>query len=375
MTSDSRDARKDGRPSIVGKAVRIYLAILAITAAVLLALRLQLILILIFLAAIIAAGMERPASLLERLRLPRVAAVIISYLVLLAILAGFLFLLVPPMVTQAQEFADEVPSLIDRLRSLLPGFLTQFIPPGTGSIKEIVSGIPLPSLGGVVGAGAMVLGILANTAIVLVLSAMLLMERDAMWQWSLNFVPAEHREEIRQLVVDALKKLGAYLRGQIIVMTVTGTWATIGMLIFGVPFALPLGFFAFLTEAIPLLGPFVSGGLILLVAITAVDPLTTLWMFLWFLFIEQLEGWVLIPIIHGNVLRMSPAVAFVAVVVGGTLAGVVGAVIALPVTAVIDVTLREIVMPLRDSAAERRDAAGEPATESSGGDAGEAKGA
>jgi putative heme transporter len=163
---------------------------------------------------------------------------------------------------------------------------------------------------------------------------------------------ARDRRPALNLVDTAAAKLGGYIRGQLLVMAVTGVGTAVGMMLLGVPFALPMGLLGFLAEAIPLAGPIIAGVPVLVLAFLE-SPTTGLLMLVWLIVLQQLEGWLLYPIIQGRILSLSPLVVVLAVLAGATLYGVLGAVIAVPIVAIVDVILREVVFPLRRQASRR----------------------
>ncbi len=129
-------------------------------------------------------------------------------------------------------------------------------------------------------------------------------------------------------------------------MAITGLGTALGMLVLGVPFPLPLGLLAFLTEAIPMVGPYIAGVPIVLIAFSE-SPITGVLMAAWIFGLQQLEGYVLAPSILRHAVDLSPVIILLAIVAGGTLAGVLGALIAVPLVAALQVLVREVVLPLR----------------------------
>jgi predicted PurR-regulated permease PerM len=174
----------------------------------------------------------------------------------------------------------------------------------------------------------------------------MLLERDRARNWSLRFFEDRRGERLLDLARTALGKLGAYVRGQLIVMFLVGAGTTAGLLLLGVPFALPLGVFAFIAEAVPFAGPWVAGIPIVLIAALE-SPLTGLLVAIWFIVLQQLEGFVITPLVQGRVVRVSPMVVLLAVLAGALLGGIIGAIIAIPIVAVIDVLIEEVILPLR----------------------------
>ncbi|HEX2221922.1 MAG TPA: AI-2E family transporter, partial [Candidatus Limnocylindria bacterium] len=151
-----------------------------------------------------------------------------------------------------------------------------------------------------------------------------------------------------------------YVRGQLLVMAVIGVGSAIGMVVVGLiaagsplPFAVPLGALSFVSAAIPMAGAFIAGAPIVLVALT-VSPLAALLMLAWLVVLQQLEGSVITPIVHGRAVALSAVAVLLGVLAGTSIAGIVGGIIAIPVVAVGDVVLRDIVFPLRERSRQRR---------------------
>lgn len=342
--------------SIAGITFRASLVVAGVVLAAYLLYQLRLLLILVFLAILLAAGLYGVVRFFERL-LPRVIAVLLSYLLLLGALALVILLIFPPLVRQAVELVDDLPALADTLRvgaiSLIDGVA------GSGRGEEIVDSLTagaqgsLPEIGSLVSVPLTVVGIFTNALIVLFLSALMLIERDRTRGWVLEFVDERDREAVVSVSRNALLRLGAYVRGQLLVMAIIGLGSAAGMVVLGVPFAVPLGALSFITAAIPLAGAFLAGGPIVLVALT--DSVGTgLLMALWLVVLQQLEGSLITPFIQGRVVNLSAVAVLLGVVAGTTIAGIVGGIIAIPLVAVADVVLRDIVFPLRRRADERR---------------------
>ena len=349
--------------SVAGIAFRASLVVLGVGFAAYLIYQLRLLLILVFLAVLLAAGIYGVVRFFERF-VPRILAVLVSYLLLIGLFALAVFLIFPPLIRQAVDLADDLPSLAEQLRSGAVDLINSIA--GAGRGEEIVqtltsgAGTAIPELESLLSVPLTVLGITANLVIVIFLSALMLIERDRARGYLLNFVEVQDREDVMESARRALLKLGAYVRGQLLVMTVIGVGSFIGLVVVGIlldgepiPFAVPLGALSFITAAIPLAGAFIAGGLIVLVSLT-ISPLAALLMTVWVVVLQQLEGSVITPYIQGKVVNLSAVVVLLAVVAGTSLAGIVGGIIAIPVVAVVDVVVRDVVFPLRRRAEERR---------------------
>ncbi|MBW3613195.1 MAG: AI-2E family transporter [Chloroflexi bacterium] len=353
--------------NVAGIAFRVTLVVLGVLVTAWVLYQLRLLVIIVFLAILLAAGIYGLVRLFERW-LPRIVAILVSYLLLLGAFGLALFLIFPPLVRQAVDFADDVPRLAANLRDRAIALIDGVAGDGQGEqfIDTLTSGAgdALPEIGTVLSVPLTVAGILANLVIVVFLSALMLLERDRARGYLLNFVRERDRDAVLQSAQRALHKLGAYVRGQLLVMTVIGVGSGIGLVVVGflvrgepLPFAVPLAALSFITAAIPLAGAFLAGGLIVLVSLT-VSPIAAILMLVWVVVLQQLEGSVITPYIQGKVVNLSAVVVLLAVVAGTSLAGIVGGVIAIPVVAVIDVVIRDVVFPLRRRSEARR--RGEP---------------
>ena len=346
-----------------GIAFRASLVVLGVAFAAYLVYELRLLLILVFLAVLLAAGIYGVVHFIERF-LPRAIAVLVSYLLLIGAFALVIFLIFPPLVRQAVDLADDFPRILEELRTGSINLINGVAGAGTG--EEIIDGLTggaeggLPEVSSLLSVPLTVASIVANVVIVLFLSALLLIERDRARGYLLNYIEEQDRSAVMESAQRALLKLGAYVRGQLLVMTVIGVGSVMGLVAVGylvqgapLPFAVPLGALSFITAAIPLAGAFLAGGLIVLVSLT-VSPIAALLMTVWVVVLQQLEGSVVTPYIQGKVVNLSAVVVLLAVVAGTSLAGIVGGIIAIPIVAVIDVLIRDVVFPLRRRAEDRR---------------------
>ncbi|MGH2429001.1 MAG: AI-2E family transporter [Candidatus Limnocylindria bacterium] len=344
--------------SVAGITLRASLVVVAVALALVLAYQLRLLMILVFLAILFAAGLYGPSVWFERRGLPRVVAVLLTYMVLIGVFALAIYLIFPPLVAQAATLAEDLPSLVEMLRQRTSDFIDQFGGQGAGDrvIDSVTAGAQeaMPDLSAVVQLPLTIAGILVNVFVIFILSAFVLLERDGARDWLLRFVDGEDQAHASNVGQQAILKLGAYVRGQLAVMTVIGVGSAAGMFVLGVPFAVPLGALSFLGAAIPMAGAFIAGVPIVLIALIDGGPLTAGLMAAWIVGLQQLEGYLITPMIQGRAVQLSPMVVFVGVLAGASLGGIVGAIIAIPLVAVADVVMRDVVFPLRRRAEERR---------------------
>jgi predicted PurR-regulated permease PerM len=129
-------------------------------------------------------------------------------------------------------------------------------------------------------------------------------------------------------------------------MLVTGFGSWLGLTLIGVPFALPLGVFAFLTEAIPIAGPVIAG--VVMIAVAFIEsPAQAAATLVLVVIIQQAESLVLVPVIQGRLISISPPVALIAVLSGSAIADIPGAILAIPVVAIVMVVIDDVILPWR----------------------------
>ncbi|HET9850968.1 MAG TPA: AI-2E family transporter [Candidatus Limnocylindrales bacterium] len=298
------------------------------------------------LALVIAAAIHAPVEALERRGVRRVLAVVLVYLGLILLVAVFLALLVPPLIAQAREFADDLPAILGQLSGSINAFLAQLGLSTGGSLVDTILG-SLGSLGGILARiPGIFVGFLSALLLVTFLSALMILERDRARAWSMRFIAPADRPALDGLLRKAADRLGAYVRGQLLIMGVTGVGSYVGLTVIGVPFALPLAIFAFLTEAVPIAGPIISGVAMIIVAFTQ-SPAQGLFAVALVAIIQQAESLVLVPVIQGRLISISPVAALLAVLAGSAIGDIPGAILAIPVTAIIMVVIDDVILPWR----------------------------
>ena len=348
MATSTPDRQDDARITrlATGIAVRAAVAVLLVLLAAWWLYLVREVLVIAFLALIIAAAIHAPVAMLEARGVRRVLAVLLVYLVLFAVVGLLLALLIPPLVTQARAFAADLPNIIGRLSADVNALLAQLGLASSGNVVDSILG-QLGSLGGLLTRiPGVAVGFLSALLLVTFLSALMILERDRARSWSMRFVAAHDRPAWDSLIRKAGDRLGAYVRGQLLIMLVTGVGSYVGLTLIGVPFALPLGIFAFLTEAIPIAGPVIAGVVMIVVALTT-SPVAALLTLVLVIIIQQAESLVLVPVIQGRLISISPVVALLAVLAGSAIGDIPGAILAIPVVAIAMLVIDDVILPWR----------------------------
>lgn len=304
------------------------------------------VLVLGLLALVIAAAIHGPVSALQRRGVPRIGAVLIVYLALFAVVGVMLAVIVPPLLAQAAALGTDLPGLIGELTGRVNAFLAQFGLSAGGNLVDVILG-QLGTVGGVLARiPGVAVGFLAALVLITFMSALMVLERERARDWIMRFVAPNDRTLVDDLLHKAGFRLGAYVRGQLLIMLVTGVGSWVGLTLIGVPFALPLGIFAFLTEAIPIAGPIIAG--VLMIAVAFIEsPVHALATLVLVIIIQQAESLVLVPVIQGRLISISPVVALLAVLAGSAVADIPGAILAIPMVAIAMVVINDVVLPWR----------------------------
>lgn len=302
-------------------------------------------LLLVFIAFLLAAGLE---PLIERLRsvlpLPRGAAVLTAYLLVLFVGVGVGLAVVPGAIDQGAALAAALPETLDRAR----GWTGQLEPPalakGAGAlINNIESAIrpAPPKPAAVVAASLTVADTVFSIATVLTLVYFWVVERSRLQRFALSFLPADRRPGARDAWNDIEARLGGWVRGQLTLMIAVGFLTGLAYGLIGVPSAPLLGLIAGLTEAIPIVGPLLGAVPAVLLTVTFL-PNALPWVLLAYALIHFGEANILVPRIMRNAVGVSPFLIIVSLLIGGALAGLVGALIAVPATAAIVAVLERL---------------------------------
>jgi predicted PurR-regulated permease PerM len=328
------------------------LAVLAVVLAFWLLYRFRLVVFTFFAAIVISTAIKPAADWLGRRGLSRLLSVLLVYLVLLALLAGFIFLLVPMILEQAVNIVPTLSDFYQDLRSLLVNARSRLVwrigvqLPSQLSVEAPTGEAEEDTLGAVTQilnyAALAAQGVFTLVAVFL-LSFYWTKDGDRTVRSLLALVPGRRRETLRELISAIEGKVGAFVRGQIILMISVGLMAMIAYLIIGLPNALLLALIAGVLEVVPILGPILGAVPAGLIAIS-MAPSKLLWVALATLIIQQLEGNLLVPRVMDRSVGVNNLVTFLALAAFTSLFGVAGAVLAIPLAAVIQLLLDRFVL-------------------------------
>ena len=315
----------------------------AITIALLeLVIRARSVLELIGLALFIAAGLDPVVSWLTRRRVPRWAAVVIVLLALAGAIVAFIAAAIPPLAAQTSNLISALPHYAHALQnhnSELGRLNAKYHLQQHLSHLLATRGSSL--VGGVLGAGELVLGTLTSTLVVIVLVVYFLAGMLRIKQFFYRLAPGSRRARVILLGDEIFTKVGGFVLGNVATSVITGLGTYLWMLAFGIPYPILLALFVALLDLIPVIGSTIGGAVVSLVALTVSLPvaIATLAFYIGY---RLVEDYLLTPRIIGSTVKVPAVVSVVAVLVGGALLGIVGALVAIPVAAALRLLLDEV---------------------------------
>jgi predicted PurR-regulated permease PerM len=354
ISTDQQPMGRPGRPldhrspffvgmlGAAGVAVTLLLAELVLTA--------RDVLVLIGLALFIAIGLEPAVSWLTRHRFPRWAAVVTVLLLGVVIVGGFLAAAVPVLVSQGAAFAQHVPAYLHSLQdhnSLVGRLNTRF--QLQQHVQQLLNGQSSSLVSGLLGAGVAVLSALGNLFVVIILTIYFLADLPRIRAGIYRLIPNTRRPRSILIGDEIFAKVGGYVLGNLVISVIAGALTYIWTLAWGVPYALLLAILVAVLDLVPVVGSTVAGVIVALVALTVSIPVA-LFTVGFFVAYRLFEDYLLVPRIIGRVVQVPSLVTVVAVLVGGVLLGIVGALVAIPIAAALLLILREIAFPRLDRA-------------------------
>jgi len=308
------------------------------------------ILLLIALALFIAVGLEPVVALLHRHRVPRPLAVLAVALAALGVVAGLLPAAIPPLISEANDLVKLAPHYLQDLnnQSSFLGHLNKHYHL-VSHLKSALSHGGVSSIAsGVVGAGKLVVGLVGAVLIVVVLTIYFLADLPRVTKTLYRLVPRSRRARAGLLIDEMFARVGGYMLGNVITSVIAAVGTLIWLEIFGVPYPILLSVFVGLMDLIPIVGSTVAGIIVSLVALTVSLPVA-LATAVFYVVYRNLEDYLITPRVMNRTVKVSGLVTVIAVVIGGALLGIIGALIAIPVAAAIKLVVEEVTFQRLDA--------------------------
>lgn len=345
------------------------LLILAIALVMVLLWQLRSLVVILMVAVVMAATIAPAIDRAQRLQMPRWLAVISVYLTLIAIVTGAGLLIGPTVVEQSQRLAVNTPVYLENLRIQVENFLVNLNAArpelarrllNTQSLTNWVIGSSQQVLLRSYGITRGIIGGVFSFILALLISGYMVAGSQELVKGLVQLFPSPWDERLAAQVAPASQRMGSYIQGRVLVSAILGVVITLGLRILGLSeFALALGVIAGFTNLIPFLGPVLGAVPALIVAISQ-GGLTFLWVLLLFVIIQNLETYVLDPLLVGSSVRVHPLYQLLAVLGGTQVLGIVGAVIVPPWVAGAAVLLENLYLKPKLAAEQQAELAAAP---------------
>jgi predicted PurR-regulated permease PerM len=290
-------------------------------------------------AIAIAQAMAPPVAWLER-KVPRALAIIIVYISLIVFIGSLLWVAIPQVLWQLQEIQFDFPGLVDAARERLGAWEAVLTVEVIDTITAYGADLALTLL---TLPGAIFAAVL-ELLLIIFISIYWLVEAPRRERFVLSLFPEERHGRVRYLMSATGQAMGGFMRGVGLTAVAVGILTYIGLLVIGVEYALVFGLLAGLLEVVPILGPILAAIPILVVAFLQ-SPTQAIIVLVFLVVLQQIESHILFPNIVHTQTQISPLLIVVALLVGGTLAGLVGALAAVPLAAALVVLVEEVVAP------------------------------
>jgi predicted PurR-regulated permease PerM len=311
----------------------------------------------ILIAVLLAAALNPAVEAFERRGMTRVAAASVVFVLALAAVVGLGFLVIPPLVAQVADFVEAVPDFIDDItagRGPL-GFLQE----DYQIVDRIREAIEREGPAGVLGLSEPVLDVVRSvvtavvgTITVIFLTFFMLLEGPRTIERILSLLPPSTRVRYERVGREVYRTISGYVTGNLLLSLVAGTAATIVLFAVGSDYAIALGLVVAILDLVPLAGATLAALIVSTVVLIETDWLRCVIVVAFLIAYQQFENHVLQPLVYGRTVELSPLAVLCAVLIGAELAGILGALVAIPVAGSLLAIGREVLQYRRESAIE-----------------------
>ncbi|MBI2645156.1 AI-2E family transporter [Candidatus Uhrbacteria bacterium] len=301
------------------------------------------VLAILFVATLLSSALSPLVNAMHTKGIPRGLGVLVIYIAIFSIFTFAITLLIPPLVEQYTQFAKAFPAYAERFMGI-----AQSMNPDVNVLEQLKKGFQAVESSLVQAAGGIFIkifdfikGIIAFFFVFVVTFYMIVQERAI--KGAIHLVtPTRYRYYVDGLISQIQKKIGLWLRGQLILSFIIFLMVFIGLVALGVPYALILALVAGLAEFVPYIGPVLGSVPAIFIAFDQ-SPLLALWVVLLFLCIQRLENDFIVPRVMQKTIGINPLVSIIAILVGAKLAGFLGVLLAIPVTAILGVIIEDMI--------------------------------
>ena len=319
--------------------------ILLITVALFFLFYIRGVVLLLFVALILASAFDPWVDWLQKNKVPRAVAILLIYLALFSILGGAVYLIIPPIAIEVTQLSKDFPFYWEKVMSGIyfvrdysnEQGLNQGIQDSLTALQNNISA----AAGGVFSTIFSLFGGIISFFVILVIAFYLTVEEQAMKRLLRSLVPVKYQPYFTHLVNRMQEMIGRWLRGQLALSFIIFFACWIGLTILGVKYALVLALFAGVMEIVPYLGPFMGGIPAVFIAFTQ-SPLLAFWTIILYVIIQQLENNIIVPKVMQRAVGLNPIIVIVVILIGAKIAGILGVLLAVPVTTALSVWVNDL---------------------------------
>jgi predicted PurR-regulated permease PerM len=324
--------------------VRVILVAVAVLAVLYALWQVRSILGMLFVAGFLAIALGPAVEFFTRHRVKRSVAILLTYLLLLGSVFGLGLLVVPPIVNGVNSFVHDVPSYVNDLRrskafrkydnkyKITPKLEAEAkkLP---SHVSDAVSGLKSVTVG--------VFGAIVQLITVLTMTFFLLLDGKQMLRFAFRELGPERGKRVERIAQDVYTAVAGYVAGNIFISVIAGVGAYVAMKIIGIPFAVPLAVIVGLFDLIPLVGSTIAGAIVGIVAAVVGFPVKLIIWVAYVVVYQQVENNVIQPVVYKRTVAIHPLIVIVAVLIGGSQQGILGALLAIPIAAGIQIAVKE----------------------------------
>ena len=319
--------------------IKVGLALIGAVVGLFLLWILQGILLLIVASFVLAIGFQPAIAWFEKRGMRRGLGLALVLMAFLLVFGGLFALALPLIIGQVGEMLEQLPALIERLQGG-DGLIARIA--GMIDVEQITAEGTSDPMAAVEIAGS-VAGFAFNFLTVLLVTPYFAMAMPAIKRWLVRLLRPVHREDFLRVLGESTDLMANFIVGNLIVSVIAGVVTWVGLSLLGVPYALALAAWVAITDVIPVLGALLGAAGVAAVALVQ-SPETLLWSMILLFAYQQVENFLIAPRVMNRAVDLSPATVIIALMVGGSLAGLVGALLALPLAALIKIVIDDFIV-------------------------------
>jgi predicted PurR-regulated permease PerM len=304
--------------------------------------------IIIFLFALIIASAIVPmVGFFEKIKIPRVIGTLLVYIIVVGILALIVYLIIPSVAHDIKNLASTLPQYIEKISDKFDALkdvssryqgVVNRIQDSLSELGDYLKGKSASLLSTAFG----IFGGVFSFLMILIISFYISVLEKGVQRTLTAVIPIHYRDRVLDLWERAQQKFGKWMQGQVILGVIIGVLSYIGLSLLNIKFALLLAVLAGVLEIFPYIGPVIAGIPAVLIGFLQA-PIIGLWVFILYVVIQQLENYVITPLVIGKVVGLNPIVVIMALLIGGQLGGILGMILAVPLVAVFAEFLRDMI--------------------------------